>query len=88
MIDKIRKQTEIKRQEGEKLRQNIQEFDNINAKVRKDTKEQRDKSDKAISDKFEIMRDLATYEHNFAMEKGERDGLNLHERLSKAVHMI
>ena len=41
-----------------------------------------------MSDKFEIMRDLATYEHNFGIEKSERDDLNLRERLAKAVHLI
>lgn len=41
-----------------------------------------------MSDKFEIMRDLATYEHNFGIEKSERDNLNLSERLVKAIHLI
>lgn len=41
-----------------------------------------------MSDKFEIMRDLATYEHNFGTEKSESENMNLSERLVKAIHSI
>lgn len=60
----------------------------MNARIRKETKDQKEKTQQAMSDKFEIMRDLATYEHNFGIEKSENGNLNLRERLAKAVQLI
>ena len=34
------------------------------------------------------MRDLATYEHNFSIQRSEFNNMNLRERLTKAIAMI
>lgn len=44
VIDKIRKQTESTKQEGERLRQRIQEFDKVNTRIRKETRDQKEKT--------------------------------------------
>ena len=51
-------------------------------------KEYKEKSQKAISDKAEILRDLATYEHNFSIQKSENNATNLQQKLLSFVAMI
>lgn len=70
------------------MRQKIQEYDKTNESIRRQTKELKDKSHQAISDKYEIMRDLATYEHNYSLLESESSGMDLRQRLLKSISMI
>ena len=41
-----------------------------------------------MSDKYEMMRDLATYEHNYAIIKSQYKSMDLKESLTKSLSMI
>ena len=87
-IEQIKKEIKERSKENEGLRDKIYASDVFNKKLTEGMREFRAKVGQCQADKVEIMRDLATYEVNYAQNTRNATGRVLRDRLSGLLDLV
>lgn len=88
-IEQIKTNTKKMEENNNQLRRTIESLDENNHKIAKHVTELKRKTLQAKNDKIELLRDLATYEANFAKKSQFKDGVHdLIQKLSRQVRRI
>ena len=87
-IESIKKDIKGKHKDNDGLRDKIYASDMFNKKMTEGMREFKSRTNQCQADKVEIMRDLATYEVNYACNTRNSTGRILGDRLSGLIDLV